>query len=231
MSNKELLKDILRKLRQAEGGRLHKNSGEEDITTGYGIYRHAYPNDEVFKYVDQVAASLGINKPSKTWTNEEIKKVDNMMDDEIELDYSLSFYETYFKGLEFENMFPCLVYPFANIYTNSRKKAIESLQRSCNHYVKISYIAPLFPNWKDIDTDGLIGPATRNAIKEITKVVTATKDNPEVYGNLFLYLFLSDVKSEYIDLAVANPNKYVKFLNGWDNRVNFLLGFGHYETN
>jgi len=64
--------------------------------------------------------------------------------------------------------------------------------------------------------DGMYG----NKTKDILNIIR-TMD--KVTNKLFKALVLSRMKSYYSKLIHANPDKYLKYISGWDNRVNNLI--------
>lgn len=222
---------LVLKLRKAEGGRLHRNKSESDITTGEGIYRASNPDAEIFTYIDSVAASLGIKDPSSKWDNETINKVNSALDDEKVIELAASFYRTYCKELYVENLCDEMIYPFFNIYVNSKKIGGKGLQRSYNwmiNYLKTLKI-DLFMNKAPISVDGIIGKGTRSAVKELSDAIESSSNilgESRTLGTLWKVTFINFVKSYYVDMGTDNgkEDKQLQFLRGWVlNRCDTLM--------
>ena len=86
----EQYKILLNHLYKVEGGVLHRNSEEFDITNAYGIYRHFHPKAEIFTYIDTIASSV-TRAPSNKWTKEQIVAINKLIDKNKELDLSYRF--------------------------------------------------------------------------------------------------------------------------------------------
>ena len=87
-------KGILDYLTTAEGGKIHYNSTEKDITSGRGIYR--YNNKGIiWDYVDTVAKSIGIIIPSVSWDKDELDKINKNVDPKIMEYLEYLFYKQY----------------------------------------------------------------------------------------------------------------------------------------
>ena len=202
-------KEMLDMLKKLEGGRLHFNKGEKDITNGYGIYRYAHPNAEIWKYIDNIAQSLGINVPSYRWSRDMISAVNINIDPEIEAKLSLVFYREYFAPTKMElypaSFIKCLV----SIYVNGVKLYNRSLQLALNKMIKAGRVpGPM------LVVDGAVGNKTLGVVKIITS-------KPELHEE-FKQVFLDTCKESYTSLANSNPAKYGRFLKGWHNRVEAL---------
>ena len=68
-------KDILAFLKIQEGGVVHHNAGEADITNGYGIYKYAWPNVEIWKYIRSVGMIQGLPSETKSWSDAACRNV------------------------------------------------------------------------------------------------------------------------------------------------------------
>lgn len=210
----DTFQQLLADIRKQEGGRLHYNRSESDITTGYGIYRAANPKAEVFKYIDNVARDIGIKTPSKNWNNIDIlNRVNDAIDPDEELEYTYLFYKEYFAPVCLDQVHEVLVPVIASLYTNGTKFCITTIQRALN---KIYTKYDLDPSYRVMGVDGSFGPITKKWYLDL-----------QGYGDTinleFRYLLLVYAKSYYINLATKAPDKYLQYLTGWDNRVNNLL--------
>lgn len=200
---------ILDLLKGEEGGYIHRNSSEEDITNGYGIYRFQHPKAQVWAYIDNCAKSLGITSPSKTWTQIQIDSINHIINPEMDRYYSYVFYSSFFKntGLEFSHK---LVAPTViSLYTNGNKLYNLSLQRALNAMIKDGNI-----KCAKLVEDGVVGPKTLNVFKEIS-----TKGGNVLNEKLKLLILLY-AKTYYTNLVASKPNEYLRYAKGWDQRVN-----------
>ena len=208
------MKQVLEYLAKAEGTDIVYLQNEKDITAPYGIYRHAHPDAEIFKFIDSVARSIGIEHKSNQWDIGKVKRVNTAlvgMQDEIDKLVS-EFYEEYLKPAHLE-LFPplCRVAMFS-MYTNSPKNAWKSVQQSLIDVDKNN-----LGNNDDLSiVDGSFGRKTERGIID---VVQSLNKQGHLY---FETLMLSNMKTLYIRLAMSNPDKYLKYLKGWDNRMNLL---------
>lgn len=205
MSN---IQQLVKLLKEVEGDKIHYNKGEKDITSAYGIYRYSQPDAKIFTYIDAIAKGLGIPKPSKDWNKEEIEKVNSNIDKEKEFDLAVDFYKS-FSPLDLDQLGLELAYAYFNIYTNTPKGANIAMQAMINSYIKNHKL-----NYKILDEDGILGPKSKNLIYDVVKR----------YRDRELKLaFLVFANDNYIKLVVNNPDKYLQYLKGWDQRVNNLV--------
>ena len=201
--------EMLIMLRKLEGGRLHYNKGEKDITNGYGIYRYAHPHAEIWKYIDSIARSLGINIPSYQWSQDMVAAVNKNIDPEIEAKLSLVFYREYFRPTKMELYPASFVKCLVSIYVNGVKLYNKSLQLTLNKMIRAGRLpGPL------LTVDGAVGNKTLGVVQIIT-------NKPELHEE-FKQVFLDTCKESYTSLANSNPAKYGRFLKGWHNRVEAL---------
>lgn len=210
----ENYKIILDNLLHAEGGSLHRNKKELDVTNRYGIYRGSGRGKNfslLWDYVDEVAKKV-TSKPSKDWTQDEIIEINSLLDDNIIREHSYIFYTDYFRGAHLD-LFPkelCVL--IANLYTNSPKGTWLSIQEALRD-LKRDEILDI--EWKDLSSvDGFFGKKTRDAL------ILFKEDADRKDKLLFKKSILLAMKSYYIDIAVGRPDKFLGFLNGWDNRMN-----------
>lgn len=206
--------DLLNMLRKQEGGKLHFNAGEKDITNGYGIYRYAHPAASIWKYYDDIAISLDIKIPSYNWSMENILAVQSRINANEELWLSYLFYKDYLAPVCLDQCHPLLVKPIASIYTNGVKLCVRAMQRALIYLYKDRLRDATFP--ADFAVDGLMGPGTRDWFLKVSSL-------PEADIAEYKNLFLSCCKYEYKKLADSNPDKFGRFLKGWYNRVDSLI--------
>ena len=196
---------VLDYLNVAEGSTLHYNSGELDITAPYGIYRHAHPDAKIFKYIDEVALTIGITSASSHWTNAVVTSVDNRLDSAMIRELACEFYEDYLSGAHLE-LFPeeCKV-AMMSMYTNSPKLAWKAVQRTLIALNKSGKLGVRPEQLSKVD--GSFGSKTSVALKLVKEQV-----DPMYLETMMLFKMLC----EYVELGNA------KYLNGWKNRMDLL---------
>ena len=204
---------LLENLKRLEGGVIHHNRGEIDITTGYGVYRGEQPYANVFDYIVEVSQSLGITKHSRMWTPNEIDRVNAAIDPEIDKYNHYIFYRNYFKRVELDIAHPLVFDTIVSLYTNGQKLYTLSLQKALNDLVRIHKLDIVYPTLKE---DGLMGEKTLTNFRIVSQL--GTEINRELK-----YLLLLHAKTYYITLATMSPTKYGQYLRGWNNRVDDLI--------
>lgn len=205
-----MLEKTLEYILEVEGDYIHRNTTEADITSPGGIYRKEHPDAAIFEYIDTVANSIGIDAPSTDWTDEDISNVNRAIDIDTIKTYLDIFYKEYLSGMHLE-LFPKELELFLfNIYTNSKIGTWKSIQRTLIHFQNLGI---LDINKKELSiVDGYYGSKTKNAIERID----FSSDN---ITNLFMVETLSNMRRYYADLVVSNPDKYLIYLKGWNNRL------------
>ena len=207
----ENFKPILDLIKKQEGGYLHRNKNEKDITTGYGIYRHANPKAVVWSYIDSLAKQLGIKTPSPTWTNDQIKSVNTLINPELEKYYSYLFYKDYFKNTGLADAHPIVQPVIVSLFTNGQKLYNMSLQRALNALIKEGVVKD-----QKLVEDGVVGPKTLALFKVVSQASSAINEKLKL-------LILLYAKSYYATLIGNNPGSYAQYSKGWDSRVNQLI--------
>lgn len=216
---------FLNNIREDEGGELHRNSNESDITTGSGIYRGKHKDAEIFKYVDEVASSLSINTPSSTWSKAEITKVnDKLKINELNY-YAYLFYKDYLSGAML-HMFPSddLISAMGNLYTNTPKGAWSATQ----YMIKIANDRKLInlPANQISSVDGLPGRKTKiglDAVGELNKDRLETCRAYLIFGMTLYYI---DIATDDMDTSLPGVDKHLRYLKGWTHNrmLNLLSG-------
>lgn len=206
LSYKKMLDDLYK----AEGGKLHRNSKEHDVTNAYGIYRYIHPKAEIWTYVDSIAKTL-TTKKSTEWNEDIIKAIDRQIDKTKERELSYKFYKEFFKGAYLELFHPDLVNMIANLYANTplgTTKAIQEALNDCYKFgvfnVPLEVVPPVM---------GSFGPQTRNAVK----VFSEQADWKDVI--IFKNCALLYMKTYYAELAINKKDLHLPNLRGWNNRV------------
>jgi len=204
--------EIMDYLGNAEGKVVHHNAGESDITSPYGIYKKQFPTAEIFDILDKIASNLGINEESYNWTDYQIATINeaivNDEDAKNKIRESASnFYHNMSKPAKIEFLPEDAKLAMFSLFVNSPRNAGKSLQMALNTFISLGKI-----DNPELVVDGAPGNKTVQAIKKI---------NNEDGLLLESYLLLS-MSSLYAKLAVKNPDKYLKYLNGWNNRLKKL---------
>lgn len=216
------MKEVMDYLATAEGTDVHYLNNEKDFTTPYGIYSYRHPEAKVVKRIRDIALANGIIKQSKDWGKEEISKINKIVKtqyaDEIRdlatefyLEFTSSVYLEYFPKLARVAMY--------SMYANSPKRAWMAVQQSLldmrdSNSFKFSGELSI--------VDGDYGSKTGKSLKEFTDYLQVKNDSDK-FGHLYFEtLLLSNMKTQYIRLAVADPEKYLEYLKGWDNRMSAL---------
>lgn len=208
------LDSVLNYLASAEGLEVHYNSSESDITSPYGIYRHQHPRAAIFNTIDSVAKSVGVSKPSRSWSRDDLARVNNglaKLGSEMR-ELAIEFYEDFLSDAMIESFPDECVLAMYSMYTNSPLNAVKAVQDSLLEIRAMNAVR--FSGPLSI-VDGVPGSKTKNAIIDI-------RDMNEGYLNLYFEsLMLSNMKSIYIKLALANSDN-LKYLRGWDARMDKL---------
>lgn len=216
------MNEVMDYLATAEGTEVHYLNNEKDFTTPYGIYSYRHPETKIVKRIRAIALSNGVISQSKDWTKEDIEKINNIVQtqyaDEIR-DLATEFYLEFTNSVHLE-FFPKLArVAMYSMYANSPKRAWMAVQQS-------------LLDMRDSDSfkfsgalsvvDGSYGSKTGDSLKEFTDYLQVKNDNDK-FGHLYFEtLLLSNMKTQYIRLALANPEKYLQYLKGWDNRMSAL---------
>jgi len=211
---------LLDNIKKAESGILHYNSKETDITNGYGIYRQRHPNALVFNYIDNISKPF-TKLPSSKWNNKQLlKSLNSVINQDIDRYLSYLFYKEYLAGAKLELFDKDHVVLVANLYTNSPKGAWMSIQEGLRDMQKDGVL-----NIKLSDlpiVDGVFGGKTARALTLLKEIKTETVYEKVLINKLFKKSVLLAMKSYYADITSNNPDKFVGYLKGWDNRIEDL---------
>lgn len=199
---------ITKSIKAAEGDKLHRNSSESDITSAYGIYKTAHPTASIFSYYDEVAKELKINTSSKDWKSQDIELIQSKVDNSIIYKHVKDFYSK-FTPLDLNKLPFTVANAYFNIYVNTPKGSNEGLQLTLNAFIKLKKI-----EGEVLKVDGLLGNKTKELLY---KAVTLIEERE------FLLTYLIYANNYYVDLVVKSPDKYLKYLKGWDNRIDNLV--------
>lgn len=207
---------LLDNIKQAESGNLHRNPKETDITSGWGIYKGGKAGASftpIWEYIDSLAAVV-TDQPSHLWTNDDIEAIDKLIDKDKELELSYEFYKEYFKDARLHLFHKDLVVLMSNLYTNSPKGAWSSIQEGLRDVSK-DKILPMPLNELSI-VDGSFGAKTERALNKFLEVA----DWKDVL--IFKKSVLMAMKTYYTGLIASNPDKFLEYSKGWDNRMETL---------
>jgi hypothetical protein len=200
---------ILDHLAKAEGIETHYNKGEKDITAPYGIYKYRHKDASIFEYLEEVAKLNGITKDTSEWTETDLFIINSTMESIKVRELAYEFYSEYLAGARLDDFPKECVVAYADMFTNSPKMAIKSIQEAL---IKLD-LNPI-SNFDALSTiDGAYGSKTRGALLVVS-------DANE--GLLLKSFMLSAMKSNYVRLVKRNPDKYFKYLEGWINRMDRL---------
>lgn len=201
----KILQDSIKK---AEGDILHRNSTESDITSAYGIYKTAHPNAEIFNYYDQIAKNVGITSLSNEWSKEDILKIQQNVNEDEVYKYVKKFYSE-FTPLDLTKLPFTVANGYFNMYVNTPKGANEGLQITLNTFISLKKV-----DGTKLTVDGKLGNKTKELLYKAVSIIPERE---------FLLTYLIYVNNYYIDLVVNNPDKYLRYLKGWDNRIDSLV--------
>lgn len=204
---------VLAYLYQKEGRTIHRNSTESDITSPGGIYRAKQPYAKIWKYIDDKAVSMGYMMPSTEWTEEVMDIITDNLDMATVDRMVTGFYTEYFKKLHLELFRDNTKIAAISMYTNSQKGAWISIQKAIRDMVRNNMMPGIMQETSK--PDGVFGSKTEKFLKRII-------DLSIVHQELFKAYMVSNMKTYYIRLADSNPEKYLEYLVGWDNRVEDL---------
>lgn len=210
------MEKFLKYLAKAEGTEIHRNSTESDITSPYGIYREQHPKASIFKYIDHVANSNGITKPSASWSSSDIAKVNAKLDMGKINEHATEFYNDFITKLHLDIFTEESKLAAFSLYTNGPLIFWKSVQATINKFNSNGWI-----DYIKQGVDGEYGKRTRDGLLLIQEICTENK----LYGHIFEGYMISHMQLEYARLAAANPAKFLKHLNGWNNRVVEFLEF------
>jgi hypothetical protein len=200
-------------IERVEGKNLHRNSTEYDVTSPGGIYRAEHPNASIWKYVDEVGASLNKDPDSANWSKSDLAEIDRHLDPERIKELVKEFYDEYLKGAHLELFDPLLQVAMFNIYTNTQTGAWKSVQQTVIDMNKMGLLD--LPKNDISKVDGGFGGMTKRAL-------IAVDNLPDSSVITFKIILISNMKTNYARLVVSNPPKYLQYLNGWMNRMDAL---------
>lgn len=203
-------KKLLDSIYDVEGGRLHRNPKEKDITNAYGIYRFQQPKAAIWTYIDSIAKTI-TTKPSSLWDDKTIEAIDAKIDKVKERELSYEFYKEFFVGAYLELFHPDLVIMVANCYVNTPLGTIKAIQEALNDCYKYGIFKV---DKKEVPPVlGKFGPQTRTAVTTFSK--NADWKDIIIFKNCALLY----MKSYYAELVIGNTITMLPNLRGWNNRM------------
>lgn len=202
--------NLIEYLEKAEGKVFHYNRGESDLTSPLGVYKHAWPKAEIWNYVDSITTDLNLPEDTSDYDAEDVEVLNSKMNYGKVIELVSDFYDDYLKSAHLE-LFPsaCQVTVFS-LYVNSPRNMWRSVQQALNQFHLNHFI-----EFKVQTVDGLYGGSTKAGLELI-------KGEDIMQGYLFEAYILSNMKTQYAKLVAKNPDKFLKYLNGWNNRMNVL---------
>jgi hypothetical protein len=212
------MKEIIEYLKKAEGVTVHRLAGEKDVTAPLGIYKHVHPKAKIFELLDVIALECGIVEDSKNWNKSDISAINKRIEDKgyfpkIE-ELAKEFYEEYLEAAHIEYFPKQAKLAMFSMFTHSSKNSFKAVQAAINSFVSSKHI-----NYKGIEVDGIYGSDTNNGLIQIKLLA----DEIPFLGYLFEATMIFEMSRIYGQLVVRNPEKYLKYLNGWNNRLDKLL--------
>lgn len=210
---------VMEQLEKDEGITIHKNTGELDITSMYGIYKHRHPKANIFKEIDNIARTFNLSKHSNNWSKADLEIINTYINtnrDRKQKFYNLAleFYNQYYKRARLE-LFPkdCVI-AMGSMYANSKVMAWKSVQFAINTMISNKLV-----DHDKLICDGFYGSNTKQALLKCTEEIK--KD--ESLALLFESYMIMGMAVNYARLVKRNSNRYLRFLIGWNNRLIRLL--------
>ena len=214
---------LLKHIYTLEGGKLHRNSNELDVTNAYGIYRYQHPKDPLWIYIDEIANTV-TRAPSTAWTKKDIDAINSKIDKEKELVLSYNFYKKYLNLLDItrypEDLVVSVVTCFVNTQTGTFKAVQEALN-DCYKYKLFTFTpTKMQPNGDLLLADGDFGGNSKGALSAFVNNPNVTdKEIRRLQNIIFKNCMLLYMKTHYANLTIANTGKFIGVLKGWCNRV------------
>lgn len=209
---------LLTYLAEAESDGFHRNEKESDITSPYGIYKSQHPSAGIFEKLRQLSMTLDVPKDTKEWEQKDFDLINKMIRSSVPLhqefaELAAEFYEDYYAGANL-NLLPVeCVTSMASMYTTSPKNANKALQMAINSFINNDVIEGSL-----LIVDGAFGRISK---RELSKVTESCADNPD-RSYRFENAMLLMMSSRYARIAVSDPDKQLRNLNGWNNRMKKL---------
>ncbi len=200
------MNSIINYLGKTEGLKLHRNSTESDVTSGYGIYRAVHPDASVWNYIDDIATDIGIMGDSSSWDKDDIARVNSELDPVMVKSYATEFYSKYLKGAHLELFNEDCEIVAMSLYVNAPKLLNSAVQSAL---LSLQRIGKIDADVKLSVVDGMWGSKTARGLLAANQLVTGKEMKAAV---------LLGAVSYYTGITVANPDN-LRYLQGWINRL------------
>lgn len=201
------MKEIMKYLADKEGTKIHFNQGEEDVTLPYGIYMKY--DSEIYKYLTR----LSIKETQEKISVKNMDYVNKIMDNELVYELAKEFYREFYKKA-YTNAFPedCFLTRIST-YTLSPVNSNRAVQLAINDFITNKLIS--IPK---LETEkGIFGNKTKASLYAVNKMLRIND-----HSLLFESYIVCNFQNIVDELVIDNPDKYLKYLKGWNNRLNHL---------
>lgn len=211
---------ILDHLAEAESLKIHKNKGENDITSPYGVYKYIHPEAAIFEYIDILANEMGISNKSHEYTHSDFDILNTALERKPHVsehikNLAAEFYEKYYSKISLELYPPEAQIAMVSCYTTSREGGIVSTQRAINDMISMREI----DNPRLVE-DGGFGSKTKEALQ---KLYNKREKEGKYFGLWFEEKLIRYMTIHYSELVIKNPKRFKRFFNGWvHNRMSNL---------
>lgn len=198
LRNKDSYKEeFMKYLGKAEGLILHKNDGEDDYTAPFGIYRKYNKDTELIKYIDRLLLKFNLNPNSK----EDRDTFNNIMKEDTAIKNRVNYLAWEVVKIKY----------FIDGLTNrlSDKASLTFLSITILSGVKRAKKA--LQSALGVGIDGIVGKRT------LAKLINL----PE--GTVINNAMIDYTRNFLHNLVAMDEDKYGRFKNGWDNRLNKLV--------
>ena len=204
--------DLLKKL---EGGVIHFNHTESDITTGRGVYKAKDTKATLlWDYIDAVAKECGLSGVSSEWGR--IKANLDTINAKVNsntiewLEYL--FYKEYYANVYIDK-FPTALQPtIVSIKATTQVGCAKAIQFAIQNMHRLS------PSLLGLNTDevtAIDGALGKNSVKAIERLSRLNKTEIELF-KMYILFYMWEY---YQELASGNPGKYGQYIRGWKNRM------------
>ena len=191
----------------AEGTHIHFNRTEADITSAYGVYRHAHPRAEIFKWYEHLAQENGLSTNLQK-SYKDVNKViaaDKKLQDMEEL-LAWDFYEKNYMNKTINDLISEKIEKtfFSLAVNGGMQRGYKALQYALGKLHSPLVIDGKFGHYSMTALIGYLASDSYNEEKLNTEMLAYMRD---------FYAYLIDV----------NPKKYSMYKNGWENRLQALV--------
>ena len=131
---------------------------------------------------------------------------DSVRDLETHMEVVERFYTDYFTTYHVWELPECLQYIFADFVVNAGSAAVKIIQ-----------------GMVDIEPDGVWGTGTSHAVANWKNNIESQLSKDQNVDNKLIMVFHEKKLEHYRKLASTNPEKYGRYLPGWERRCNHVL--------